>query len=192
MGRGSGGTRSVDKTHKKKLSPEDAYYEYVHGGGIYNEKELTAMDSLFKPAPANIDLYRGATVAELDSLIKENNIKVDVYEDLEGRVLESKHYRSTTSKEGYADDYMTDIYEYIDEPDKFETPVKFIYSVSKGTPIIKRSEHTDTNGRGASDEYTLGRNVKMKVDGVYREWNDLYDTEEIEVYITVKPSKKKK
>lgn len=183
--KGSGGTRNVDKTHKGGMSPEQAYYEYTHGGGAYNESSLYAMDALFKPATKDIELHRGTSTVELDAIMRDNGIKDTDYWELEDRTLNMKHYESTTLNERYAQDYAADAGEYGNG-----TPVVLHLDVKKGTPIVKRSEHTDTKGRAANSEYTIGRNVKWKVTSVYENSDD-FGNDVIDVYVDVLPKKKK-
>lgn len=193
MGRGNGGTRSTDKSHGKRLTPLEAYEQYVEGGGVHNEHELTAMDKLFSPAKENMTLYRGGNMEELDSLMKENGVNLkDIrgwkdYSELVGKTLKNNHYQSSTKALSYAKDYANDSYEIGDMMGQDYTPVVFELRVKKGTPIIKRSDYTHTIGRGASDEHTIKRNVKWKILNVKKVYNNLMDHDEY--YVTVEVSK---
>ena len=187
MAKGSGSTRASSWRDKGKLSPEQAYYEYTHGGGIHNESKLTAMDKLFKPATEDIDLHRGTSVNELLAIMQENGFKGDI-EDIEGMTFNMKHYESTTGVDTYAEDYATDAFGLLGTS-AFNTPVVLHLNVKKGTPVVKRSEHTDTVGRGASQEYTIGRNVEWTVDYVANSINDSYGEDYYEIGVTVRPRK---
>lgn len=193
MGRGNGGTRSTDKSHGKRLTPLEAYEQYTEGGGVHNEHELTAMDKLFSPAKENMTLYRGGNMEELESLMKENGVKLEDYggwkdySELEGRTLKNKHYQSSTKTLSYAEEYASDSYSMIDLTGQDHTPVVFELRVKKGTPIIKRSDYTHTMARGASQEHTIKRNVKWKILYVTERYNAIMDHDEY--YVTVEVSK---
>lgn len=193
MGRGNGGTRSTDKSHGKRLTPLEAYKQYTEGGGVHNEHELTAMDKLFSPAKENMTLYRGGNMEELESLMKDNGVKLEDhggwkdYSKVEGKTLKNKHYQSSTKVRSYAEDYASDSYDMGEMMGQDYTPVVFELKVKKGTPIIKRSDYTHTMDRGAGEEHTIKRNVKWKIQHVEKRYNAIMGHDEY--YVKVEVSK---
>lgn len=170
MAKGSGSNRSSKSPQRNIFElAEKEYYDYTHAGGYIQEKNgaYSHMSVLLEDSPKDMTLYRGGDTQELTDMF---GFDLNDYKSIQGKEIQSKYYKSTASIEKYATDYATDVFDSFDA-DEEGIPQPFVMkmNVKKGTPIINRSKHTDISDRAAGAEYTLGKNVKFKVNKISRQ-----------------------
>ena len=175
MSKGGGSTRSKSPNKKANLLElaQKEYYEYTHGGGYFFETigEYSHMDAVFSGAKNNMTLYRGTSTEELKPLLKDVGVKnIEDYKKAEGKEFISKNFKSTNINIKTADDFAGDVYDRFDDGGEYvlDHHVIIRYNVAKGTPIVERKDERRFGARGGDGEYTLGRNVSMKIKSINR------------------------
>lgn len=175
MSKGGGSTRSKSPNKKANLLElaQKEYYEYTHGGGYFFEimGEYSHMDAVFSGAKNNMTLYRGTSTEELKPLLKDVGVKnIEDYKKAEGKEFISKNFKSTSNNIKTADDFASDVYDRFDDGGDYvlDHHVIIRYNVAKGTPIVERKDERRFGARGGDGEYTLGRNVSMKIKSINR------------------------